>query len=61
MYLPSIGLAATDGSTVDLAEGGLTVVYAYPRTSPAIGGALEGWDALPGFIQGFNQSGMPRM
>lgn len=48
LQIPSIGLTATDGSTVDLAEGGLTVVYAYPRTSPAIGGALEGWDVLPG-------------
>lgn len=48
LQIPSIGLAATDGSTVDLAEGSLTVVYAYPRTSPAIGGALEGWDTIPG-------------
>ena len=48
VQLPSIGLAATDGSTVDLAEGGLTVIYAYPRTSPAVGGALEGWDAIHG-------------
>jgi len=48
LQIPSIGLAATDGSTVNLAEGGLTVVYVYPRTSPVIGGALEGWDAIPG-------------
>ncbi|MGG1660982.1 peroxiredoxin [Brevibacillus sp. NRS-1366] len=48
LQIPSIGLTATDGSTVDLSEGGLTVVYAYPRTSPAIGGAPEGWDAIPG-------------
>ncbi|WP_227011453.1 peroxiredoxin [Paenibacillus lutimineralis] len=48
LQIPSIGLAATDGTTVDLAEGGLTVVYVYPRTSPAVGGALEGWDAIPG-------------
>ncbi|MGG4091524.1 peroxiredoxin [Paenibacillus lautus] len=48
LQIPSISLNATDGSTVDLAEGGLTVVYVYPRISPAIGGTLEGWDAIPG-------------
>lgn len=30
MELPGIGLAATDGTTVDLREPGLTVVYASP-------------------------------
>lgn len=30
MELPGICLAATDGTTVDLREPGLTVVYAYP-------------------------------
>ena len=47
MRLPSITLSATDGANVDLSQGGLTVIYAYPRTSPA-SGAIEGWDAIPG-------------
>jgi peroxiredoxin len=47
--LPRIALPATDGTNVALAAlKGLTVVYAYPRTSPADGKALEGWDAIPG-------------
>lgn len=48
MSVPSILLPATDGTNVNLSEGGLTVVYAYPRTSPASGGAIEGWDSIPG-------------
>ncbi len=48
MCIPSITLPATDGTNVDISQGGLTVIYAYPRTSPAIGGAIEGWDAIPG-------------
>ncbi|MFK4259897.1 peroxiredoxin [Agrobacterium tumefaciens] len=48
MRFPSITLSATDGANVDLSQGGLTVIYAYPRTSPASGGAIEGWDAIPG-------------
>lgn len=48
LRIPSIRFPATDGTTVDLSDGGLTVVYAYPRTSPATGGAIEGWDAIPG-------------
>lgn len=48
MELPGIGLVATDGTTVDLREPGLTVVYAYPRTSPPGGKAIDGWDAIPG-------------
>ena len=48
MSIPSMLLPATDGTNVDLSEGGLTVVYAYPRTSPATGGAIEGWDSIPG-------------
>lgn len=48
MRIPSIALSATDGANVDLSQGGLTVIYAYPRTSPANGGAIEGWDAIPG-------------
>jgi peroxiredoxin len=48
MRMPALRLPATDGTNVSLSEGGLTVVYAYPRTSPATGGAIEGWDAIPG-------------
>lgn len=48
MELPGIGLVATDGAVVDLREPGLTVVYAYPRTSPPGGKAIDGWDAIPG-------------
>jgi peroxiredoxin len=47
--LPSVPLAATDGSTVDLATlPGRSVVYAYPRTGrPGIANP-EGWDMIPG-------------
>ncbi|WP_180609219.1 peroxiredoxin [Agrobacterium vitis] len=48
MRIPSVTLPATDGANVDLSQGGLTVIYVYPRTSPATGGAVEGWDAIPG-------------
>ncbi len=49
MQLPSIALAATSGESVDLAAlDGIAVVYVYPRTSPADGSAIQGWDALPG-------------
>jgi peroxiredoxin len=50
--LPSVALAATDGSTVRLDElDGLSVVFAYPRTgrpgeeSP---GGDDAWNAIPG-------------
>ncbi len=43
-----VALPATDGTMVSLADSGLTVIYAYPRTSPPEGGAIEGWDAIPG-------------
>lgn len=47
--VPPVALPATDGTAVDLsALPGRVVVYAYPRTSPPDGGALEGWDAIPG-------------
>jgi peroxiredoxin len=47
--LPSVSLAATDGSTVDLSTlPGRSVVYAYPRTGkPGIANP-EGWDMIPG-------------
>lgn len=48
MEVPSIVLQATDGTTVDLRDAGLTVIYAYPRTSPPEGKAIDGWDAIPG-------------
>ncbi|MCZ7447256.1 peroxiredoxin [Agrobacterium rhizogenes] len=48
MEVPSIALQATDGTTVDLCSPGLSVVYAYPRTSTPGGKAIDGWDAIPG-------------
>lgn len=47
MELPGIGLDSTDGTTVDLRGPGLSVVYAYPRTSAPEGKAIDGWDAYP--------------
>lgn len=47
--LPPLPLAATDGTDVDLSTlDGLVVVYAYPRTSPADGSTIDGWDVIPG-------------
>jgi peroxiredoxin len=47
--LPSLSLAATDGSMVDLANlPGRTVVYLYPRTGVPGQPLPEGWDAIPG-------------
>lgn len=48
MEIPSIALHGTDGKTYDLFMTGLSVVYAYPRTSPPDGRAIEGWDTIPG-------------
>lgn len=48
MQMPDVTLAATDGTTVDLRGPGLSVVYAYPRTSPPGGNAIDGWDTIPG-------------
>jgi peroxiredoxin len=49
MRLPSVPLAATDGSTVDLSRlAGKTVVYAYPRTGEAGKAPAPGWDEIPG-------------
>jgi peroxiredoxin len=49
MRLPSVFLAATDGTTVDLSSlPGRTVVYAYPRTGiPGVENP-DGWDLIPG-------------
>src|SRR5262245_7245419 len=47
--MPDIGLAATDGTTVNLSElSGRTVVYAYPRTGEPGKPPIDGWDAIPG-------------
>jgi peroxiredoxin len=48
--LPSITLAATDGTAVDLSSlRGRTVVYAYPRTGqPGEPLPVPDWDAIPG-------------
>jgi peroxiredoxin len=47
--LPSVPLAATDGSRVDLSRlPGRTVVYVYPRTGVPGQPLPEGWDAIPG-------------
>jgi peroxiredoxin len=47
--LASVGLRATDGSTVDLsALSGRTVVYAYPRTGKPGVENPPGWDMIPG-------------
>lgn len=49
LRMPSILLAATDGSTIDLsALSGLVVVYAYPRTGRPDEANPDGWDAIPG-------------
>ncbi len=49
MAVASVPLAATDGSTVDLAAlQGRTVVYAYPRTGEPGVPVPEGWDMIPG-------------
>lgn len=47
--MPSLSLAATDGSAVNLSQArGTTVVYIYPRTSPPDGAPIPGWAEIPG-------------
>lgn len=47
--LPAVSLAATDGSTINLAVlRGRTVVYAYPRTGAPGTPSPDGWDLIPG-------------
>jgi peroxiredoxin len=49
MRLPSLPLAATDCTDVDLAKlAGRTVVYIYPRTGRPGVAVPDGWDAIPG-------------
>ncbi len=46
---PDITLDATDGTSVALAHlDGLSVIYAYPRTSPPNAAPIVGWDDIPG-------------
>ncbi len=47
--LPDLALTATDGRIVKLSNlKGLAIIYAFPRTSPADGKAIEGWSEIPG-------------
>lgn len=47
--LPDVALPATDGTQVNLARlDGLSVIYAYPRTSPPDGTSVPGWSEMPG-------------
>jgi peroxiredoxin len=49
LKMPDLGLASTDGATVNLSKlAGRTVVYAYPRTGEPGKPAIDGWDAIPG-------------
>jgi peroxiredoxin len=49
MGLPSLALAATDGSQVDLSKlSGRTVAYVYPRTGVPGQPLPQGWDEIPG-------------
>ena len=49
LRLPSVPLAATEGSQVDLSKlKGRTVVYIYPRTGVPGQSPPDGWDAIPG-------------
>jgi peroxiredoxin len=49
MRLPSLVLAATDGSNVDLSKlSGRTVVYVYPRTGVPGQPLPVGWNEIPG-------------
>lgn len=46
---PSVSLPSTNGSLVDIsALDGLSVVYAYPRTSPPDAPPIDGWDQIQG-------------
>jgi peroxiredoxin len=49
LKLPSVALAATDGTNVDLsAINGRMVVYVYPRTGIPGQEPPDGWEAIPG-------------
>ena len=47
--LPNVGLPATDGSTVNLAQlAGRNVIYIYPMTGRPGVPLPDGWDGIPG-------------
>lgn len=47
--LPQIALPTTDGGAIYLSKlPNISVVYIFPRISPAGGTAIEGWDEIPG-------------
>jgi len=49
LKLPSLSLAATNGSQVDLSKlAGRTLVYIYPRTGVPGQQPPDGWDQIPG-------------
>lgn len=49
MKLPAVSMTATSGQGVDLSTlAGISVIYAFPRTSPPDGPPIEGWDLIPG-------------
>ncbi len=49
LRLPSVPLAATNGSQVDLSKlAGRTLVYIYPRTGVPGQQPPDGWDQIPG-------------
>ena len=49
LQLPSVGLSATDGGTVDLSKlAGRTVVYIYPMTGRPDVPLPDNWDMIPG-------------
>ena len=49
--MPCVALSATDGRSYDLsALSGVSVLYAYPRTSPPDAVPIEGWDLIPGAL-----------
>src|SRR4051812_49229773 len=49
MRIPDLALAASDGTSVDLAKlKGRVLVYVYPRTGVPGVASPDGWDAIPG-------------
>ena len=46
---PNVSLQATNGEAINLSKlAGISVLYAYPRTSPPNAPPIEGWDLIPG-------------
>lgn len=49
LQIPSLPLAATDGTNVNLGDlAGVSVVYVYPRTGRPGQALPDGWDDIPG-------------